>query len=89
MHGQTIWLRETVLGKEHPDTLTSINNLAQVLSRRGKYEEAEKIYRQALGLKETVLGKEHPSTLTSVIVLPTYYIFSSGLLKPAYSTRGH
>jgi len=36
-----------------------------VLSRQGRYEEAERMHRQALALWETVLGKEHPSTLTS------------------------
>jgi tetratricopeptide (TPR) repeat protein len=55
-----------VLGKEHPDTLTSMNNLASVLSNQGKYEQAEEMHRQALRLRETVLGKEHPSTLTSM-----------------------
>jgi hypothetical protein len=40
-------------------------NLADVLSNRGKYKEAEEMHRQSLGLRETVLGKEHPSTLTS------------------------
>jgi len=29
------------LGGEHPDTLTSMNNLAAVLSDQGKYEQAE------------------------------------------------
>ena len=33
--------RETVLGKEHPDTLTSVSNLASVLRDQGKYEAAE------------------------------------------------
>jgi hypothetical protein len=28
---QTLALKETVLGREHPETLTSINNLAGVL----------------------------------------------------------
>jgi hypothetical protein len=55
-----------VLGKEHPNTLTSMNNLAAVLSGQGKYEQAEEIHRQALGLRETVLGKEYPDTLTSM-----------------------
>ena len=32
-----------MLGKEHPSTLTSIDNLANVLSRQGKYEEAEEM----------------------------------------------
>ena len=35
---------EKMLGKEHPSTLTSMNNLALVLSRQGRYEEAEVIY---------------------------------------------
>ena len=57
---------EKILGKEHPSTLKSMNNLASVLSSQGNYEEAERIHRQALALYETVLGKEHPSTLTSM-----------------------
>lgn len=36
---------EKMLGKEHPYTLTSINNLTDVLSRQGKYDKAEEIYR--------------------------------------------
>ena len=61
-----------------PSTLTSMSNLATVLSCQGKYEQAEEMHRQALGLRETVLSKEqpvggekvlsveHPFTLTSV-----------------------
>ena len=60
MYQQTLELREKVLGKEHPDTLTSMNNLA-VLSSQGKYEEAEEMHRQALELREKVLGHEHPT----------------------------
>jgi nitrogenase subunit NifH len=37
--------------KEHPHTLTSMNNLATVLSRQGKYEQAEVMHRQAIRLK--------------------------------------
>ena len=60
-----------MLGEKHPDTLTSMNNLALVLSRQRKYEETKRIHREALVLTETVLtetvlGKEHPSTLTSM-----------------------
>src|SRR5436305_1325941 len=66
MFRQALGLRETVLGKEHPDTLRSMNNLAVVLSGQGKHEQAEEIYRQALGLRETVLGKENPDTLRSM-----------------------
>jgi hypothetical protein len=41
------WDGETVLGKEHPDTLTIMSNLANVLGDQGKYEEAEEMHRQA------------------------------------------
>jgi hypothetical protein len=36
---------EKVLGHEHPDTLGSMNNLASVLGRQGKYKEAEAMNR--------------------------------------------
>ncbi len=57
---------EKMLGKEHPSTLTSMNNLAGVLSGQGKYKEAEEMHGQTLALRETVLGKEHPDTLGSM-----------------------
>jgi hypothetical protein len=38
--------REKVLGVEHPDTLTSVSNLALVLRYQGKYETAEEMNRR-------------------------------------------
>ena len=55
-----------MLGKEHPDTLASMNNLALVLKSQGRYNEAEAMHWRALELKEAVLGKEHPDTLMSM-----------------------
>jgi tetratricopeptide (TPR) repeat protein len=66
LNRQTLKLRETVLGKDHPDTLMSMNNLAYSLSQQGKYAEAEALNRQTLKLQETVLGKDHPDTLMSM-----------------------
>jgi hypothetical protein len=43
-------LKDTVLGLEHPSTLTSVNNLAEALSGQGKYEQAEEMQRRALKL---------------------------------------
>jgi hypothetical protein len=45
MNRQTLGLYQTVLGREHPSTLTSMSNLAGVLDRQGKYEEAEAMNR--------------------------------------------
>ncbi|KAK0752902.1 Tetratricopeptide repeat-domain-containing protein, partial [Schizothecium vesticola] len=50
IHRQALQLKEKVLGKEDPDTITSMSNLALVLDNQGKYEEAEQIDRQALQL---------------------------------------
>jgi tetratricopeptide (TPR) repeat protein len=65
-HQQVLERRKYELGKEHPDTLTSMNNLALALSRQGKYAEAEALHREELALKEKVLGKEHPHSLTTM-----------------------
>ena len=62
-----------MLGKEHPSTLTSMNNMALILSKQGKYKEAEEMYGQALALTKRVLRKEHPDTLTSVYCLVFLY----------------
>jgi hypothetical protein len=35
LYRQTLKLRETVLGKDHPDTLRSIHNLANSLRQQG------------------------------------------------------
>jgi hypothetical protein len=69
MHRQALKGRERVLGKEHPDTLYSIYNLACTLGDQGKHEAAETMHRQALEGRERVLGKEHPDTLHSVFHL--------------------
>jgi len=66
MDAVALGVRDALLGKEHPSTLTSVSNLAAVLQNQGKYEAAEAMNRRALEGREKVLGKEHPSTLTSV-----------------------
>jgi hypothetical protein len=63
---ETLALREKVSGKEHPSTLTVMNNLGIALSRQGKYVEAEKMLQETLALKEKISGKEHPETLTII-----------------------
>jgi tetratricopeptide (TPR) repeat protein len=69
MYREALEGREKMLGKEHPDTLTSVNNLASVLRDQGEYEEAEVMNRRALEGWEKVLWKEHPDTLRSVYCL--------------------
>ncbi len=55
-----------VLGDEHPNTLSSINNMGVLLRSQGKLAEAEPYYREALEGRRRVLGSEHPQTLSSI-----------------------
>eukprot|EP00808_Paulinella_micropora_P008031 g47259.t1 len=57
--------QEKTLGPEHPDTLTSVNNLGFLLYHQSKLAEAEPLYRRALEGQEKTLGAEHPDTLIS------------------------
>ncbi|MEW1761523.1 FxSxx-COOH system tetratricopeptide repeat protein [Streptomyces cyaneofuscatus] len=55
----------TVLGPDHPDTLTSRNNLALALSGLGEHQQAADLHQQTLTDHERTLGPHHPHTLTS------------------------
>lgn len=57
---QTLLPQEEALGKEHPSTLTSMNNVAGLLENQGKYDKAESICWQALLLQQKFLGKGAP-----------------------------
>lgn len=72
MHRRALDAREKMLGLEHPDTLTSVNDLGLVLDSQGKYEEAEVMYRRAIDSREKVLGFEHPETLRSMNILSDF-----------------
>ena len=58
-------IREKILGKEHPDTATTYNNIAGVYDIQGDYSKALEWYQKALDISEKVQGKEHPSTATT------------------------
>jgi tetratricopeptide (TPR) repeat protein len=58
------WKR--VLGDEHPDTLTSMNNLALAYKSQGRWKDAEELQVQEVQTRKRVLSDEHPSTLTSM-----------------------
>ena len=65
--------RESTLGKDHPDTLTSVNNLALLYKAQGRREQAEPLYLRALAGMESMLGKDHPKTPISVNNLAVLY----------------
>lgn len=59
-------IRSRVLGPEHPETLRTRNDLANVLFEEGRFAEAEKSYGETLEIRRRVLGPEHPDTLQSM-----------------------
>ena len=60
---QVLAIREQLQGISHADTAQSLNNLAVVYTRLGKFELAEPLLQRALTIKEQVLGSDHPDTL--------------------------
>lgn len=60
---QTLEVRRRVLGEDHPETLTSLNNTGSYLNALGKAKEAENYYRQAFEKSRRVRGEDDPETL--------------------------
>ncbi|WP_338931620.1 FxSxx-COOH system tetratricopeptide repeat protein [Streptomyces netropsis] len=57
--------RAGVLGKDHPSTLASRNNLANAYESAGDLGRAIPLYERTLADQARVLGKDHPNTLIS------------------------
>ena len=65
LHEEALAISRRVLGAEHPDTLTSINNLANTLFAQGDLAGARKLQEETLTIRRRVLGPEHPHTSVS------------------------
>jgi hypothetical protein len=63
---QVLDARKRILGKEHPNTLISMANLAFALIDIEKREETKALHRTALEIRLKILGEEHPDTLISL-----------------------
>ena len=66
-------LRKAKLGPDHPDTLTSMNNLAMAYQDAGKLDLALPLFEETLRLRKAKLGPDHPDTLTSMNNLAMAY----------------
>ncbi|KAJ6580471.1 hypothetical protein DFH09DRAFT_1440868 [Mycena vulgaris] len=65
--------RRMILGKEHPDTLSAIMNLASTYSKLGRSQEAEELRVEVLEKRRKILGGEHPDTLYAMDNLALTY----------------
>ena len=56
LYQRALDIREKVLGPQHPDVATTLNNLAVLYDSMGDYEKALPLYQRALEICEKVLG---------------------------------
>ncbi|KAL7272029.1 hypothetical protein RUND412_005187 [Rhizina undulata] len=57
---------EKAFGKDHIQTLETVNRVAGITSNQNRYDDALELYQRALSGREKALGKDHPSTLKTV-----------------------
>ncbi|MGB3759735.1 MAG: tetratricopeptide repeat protein [Rivularia sp. (in: cyanobacteria)] len=70
---QSVSVVKSRLGVNHPDTATSLNNLANLYLHQGKYEQAEPLYIQTLELRKQFFGENHPNYAESLNNLALLY----------------
>jgi hypothetical protein len=61
---QVLAARVQLLGEEHPYTLASKNNLAEILSAQGELTGARRLQEEVVAACLRLLGEDHPDTLT-------------------------
>jgi serine/threonine protein kinase/tetratricopeptide (TPR) repeat protein len=72
----------TQVGPDHPDTLSSMNNLAAGYHADGRLDKALPLYEEALKLRKAILGLDHADTLRSMGDLAQGY-YDSGQIEKA------
>jgi tetratricopeptide (TPR) repeat protein len=60
LYERALAIREKALGPEHPDTATTLHNLALLLRAQGDIAGARPLCERALAICEKALGPEHP-----------------------------
>lgn len=73
LYKQVLAIREKVLGSDHPNVASSLNNLALLYDSQGRYSEAEPLVLRSLAIREKVLGPDHPRTAQSLNNLALLY----------------
>ena len=76
LYEQVLADRVRVLGPDHPDTLTTRNNLAGAYYFAGRFGEAIELLGRVLADRVRVLGPDHPDTLTTRNNLAGAYYFA-------------
>jgi CHAT domain-containing protein len=71
LHLETLRLRKSLIGEEHPQIANSLSNLGELYFSLGRYEEAQQKYVETLAMRKRLLGDEHPDVAFSLNNLAT------------------
>ena len=74
-------LRRRLLGEDHPDTLSVMNDLAWLYRDEGKFPQAEPLARKVVEIRRRLLGEKHPDTLDAMNRLGLLYRFEGKLAQ--------
>ncbi|ETR73781.1 MAG: hypothetical protein OMM_00712 [Candidatus Magnetoglobus multicellularis str. Araruama] len=83
------WMEESCeyatknFGENHPDTLTSINNLILFYVKQGRKSDIVPLYKKLITGAKVTFGDKHPFTLTSIERLANLYISLGNLNEAA------
>ena len=66
---RALGIRERMLGPDHPDTATSLSDLARLFYSRAELDAGRPLLERALGIRERMLGPDHPDTAFSLNIL--------------------
>ena len=72
-------MSKSKLGVDHPDTLTSMNNLAFTFKGKGEEGKAIRLMEECVRKRKYILGLDHPYTKGSEDILNSWRIEGLGL----------
>ena len=70
---RAVVLRKLHLGRNSPETLTTMNKLAKAYREFGQFREASRLFEETLNLQKANLGLDHPDTLDTMTGLAITY----------------
>ena len=81
LYEQALAINKAALGEHHPDTATSLNNLAGLLDAQGDSAAAKPLCEQALAIHKQVLASATPTTAQSLNNLAELLQVAGGLRR--------
>lgn len=73
LYQRALEIREHILGKQHPATAESLNDLIDLYESHREYAKAEPLYREMLEIQKKRFGERHSATAKTLINLAMLY----------------